>query len=77
MKDIKDFINMTSLYNEYTLLEATSQELAKDLYDAGAGKIFGTDEEAIYAALNQIKSKEEFDAVVDSYREFGQRRRPC
>ena len=32
MKDIKDFINMTSLYNEYTLLEATSQELAKDLY---------------------------------------------
>tara|TARA_R110000851_G_scaffold119376_3_gene247063 strand:- start:481 stop:2226 length:1746 start_codon:yes stop_codon:yes gene_type:complete len=68
MKDIKDFINMTSLYNEYTLLEATSQELAKDLYDAGAGKVFGTDEEAIFALLDQIKSKEEFDAVVDEYR---------
>ena len=68
MKDIKDFINMTSLYNEYTLLEATSQELAKDLYDAGAGKVFGTDEKAIYATLNQITSKEEFDAVVDSYK---------
>ena len=68
MNDIKDFINMTSLYSEYTLLEATSQELAKDLYDAGAGKVFGTDEKAIYATLNQITSKEEFDAVVDSYK---------
>jgi hypothetical protein len=68
MNNIKDFINMTSLYNEYTLLEATSQELAKGLYDAGAGKMFGTDEEAIFDLLDQIKSKEEFDAVVKSYK---------
>ena len=59
---------MTSLYSEYTLLEATSQELAKGLYDAGAGKMFGTDEEAIFDLLDQIKSKEEFDAVVKSYK---------
>ena len=68
MNDIKDFINMTSLYSEYTLLEATSQEIAKGLYNAGAGKVFGTDEKTIFALLDQIKSKEEFDAVVKSYK---------
>ena len=68
MSNIKDFINMTSLYSEYTLLEATSKEIARGLYNAGAGKIFGTDEKAVFDLLDQITNKQEFDDVVDAYK---------
>lgn len=70
MSDIRNFINMSKLYSNYTLLEATAQELAQQLHDAGAGKFLGTDEQAIYDILDGIEDTEEFNAVASEYKDM-------
>ena len=68
MSDIRDFINLTNLYTNY-IVEANTRELAKKLYDAGAGKTFGTEEKDIYDILDSI-SAEDFSQVVNDYKDM-------
>ena len=68
MSNIRDFINLTNLYTTY-ITEANTRELAKKLYDAGAGKTFGTEEKDIYDILDSI-SAEDFSQVVNDYKDM-------